>query len=316
MKELVFGPVPSRRLGFSLGVDLIPRKYCTFDCIYCQVGKTTNKETERQNFYDPDSVVREVIQKAKKARHIDFISLSGSGEPTLNAGIGTILSELKRRISIPLTVITNGSLLFREDVRKDLIQADVVLPSLDAANEATFERINCPHSSLQFNQLVNGLKAFRREYKGLIWLEIMLIKNINDSPQDIEILKTIVNKLEADKVQLNTVTRPPVDSSALEVGSLELATISQNIGAGCEVISTFKKKVGFRDLDEWERAVVAVLKRRSLSLDDIVRTTGIAEVQAGRRLNRLAREKKVKAIEFNGRLFYLANDEENEPKTD
>ena len=176
MKEFVFGPVPSRRLGFSLGVDIIPRKYCSFDCIYCQVGKTTQKEVERRSFSDPGLIVKQVVERVEEGRRIDFISLSGSGEPTLCADIGEIIRELKRKTSIPLAVITNGSLLFREDVRRDIAAADVVLPSLDAAEDVVFERINRPHPALSFTRLVEGLKAFRRGYKGKIWLEIMLDK--------------------------------------------------------------------------------------------------------------------------------------------
>ncbi len=136
MKELVFGPVPSRRLGFSLGVDMTTRKYCTFDCIYCQVGETTNKELERRAFFDPDTVLREVIEKIARAPHVDVITLSGSGEPTLNVHLGWLLAELKRRVNVPVAVITNGSLLFKEEVRHELSYADIVLPSLDAADDA------------------------------------------------------------------------------------------------------------------------------------------------------------------------------------
>ncbi len=308
MKESVFGPVPSRRLGFSLGVDMTLRKYCSFDCIYCQVGETTDRVTERQAFIDPDAVVEEVVQKAARAPHVDVITLSGSGEPTLNVHLGWILAELKKRMTVPLAVITNGSLLFRGEVRRDLNNADIVLPSLDAGDDATFQRINRPHPSLSFSQVIEGLKTFSREYRGAIWLEIMLIKNINDSLQQAEMVKDILSSIRVDKVQLNTIARPPADKESREVGSLELATIAQLIGKNCEVVTAFEKRVGTCSHHKWKESIMDILRRRSLSLDDIVRATGVSVLQAKRRLNSLVRENKITVVELNGQLFYLPKD--------
>ena len=171
MKRLVFGPVPSRRLGFSLGVDLIPRKYCTFDCVYCQLGASGKTEVERRSFYEPSSAAAQIIEAARACRDIDYISLSGSGEPTLNGDIGWIIRKVKEAVPIPVAVITNGSLLYLPEVRKDLLHADVVLPSLDAGSPEVYEKINRPHPSLEFSGLLEGLRAFRRDYRGEVWLE-------------------------------------------------------------------------------------------------------------------------------------------------
>ena len=160
MAKFVFGPVPSRRLGFSLGVDIIPSKYCCFDCIYCQIGKTTNKEITRKSFFDPYKIIDEVIEKVKKTSHIDYISFSGSGEPTLNADIGIMIEEIKKITKIPISVITNGALLYQDDVRKDLMLADIVLPSLDAVSEDIFRYVNRPHSALEPDTIIRGLKRF------------------------------------------------------------------------------------------------------------------------------------------------------------
>jgi wyosine [tRNA(Phe)-imidazoG37] synthetase (radical SAM superfamily) len=165
MSKRVFGPVPSRRLGYSLGVDPIPRKYCNFDCVYCQVGKTAHTETERKSFFDREELVGEVLQHLHKAKTADIITFSGSGEPTLNKDLGWILRELKRKTKTQLAVITNGSLLHQEDVRADLSAADIVLPSLDAVSEETFRRINRPHPSISIDDVVKGLQAFRSAYK-------------------------------------------------------------------------------------------------------------------------------------------------------
>jgi wyosine [tRNA(Phe)-imidazoG37] synthetase (radical SAM superfamily) len=311
MQEFVFGPVPSRRLGFSLGVDIIPRKYCSFDCIYCQVGKTTQKEVERRSFSDPGLIVTQAVERAGEGRRIDFISLSGSGEPTLSADIGEIIRAIKRKTSIPLAVITNGSLLFREDVRRDIAAADVVLPSLDATGDAVFERINRPHPTLSFTQLVEGLRTFRRGYKGKIWLEIMLIKGINNDAEHIDIFKQIVSRLSADKVQLNTIARPPLEEAACGLDDAELLSFAHALGNGCEIIPAFEGRSRAQKTEQWRESVLATLTRRSLSLEDIVRTTGVSPTEARAGLDRLVEEGKIRLVRFNDKWFYAAGGDED-----
>jgi wyosine [tRNA(Phe)-imidazoG37] synthetase (radical SAM superfamily) len=311
MQEFVFGPVPSRRLGFSLGVDIIPRKYCSFDCIYCQVGKTTQKEVERRSFSDPGLIVTQAVERVGEGRRIDFISLSGSGEPTLSADIGEIIRAIKRKTPIPLAVITNGSLLFREDVRRDIAAADVVLPSLDATGDAVFERINRPHPTLSFTQLVEGLRAFRRGYKGKIWLEIMLIKGINNNAEHIDIFKQIVSRLSADKVQLNTIARPPLEETACGLDDAELLSFAHALGNGCEIIPAFEGRSRAQKTEQWRESVLATLTRRSLSLEDIVRTTGVSPTEARAGLDRLVEEGKIRLVRFNDKWFYAAGGEED-----
>ena len=304
MEHHVFGPVPSRRLGFSLGVDLIPHKHCTFDCIYCQIGRTTHKETERRSFADPDLVVRQVMEKVEEGRAIDFISLSGSGEPSLSADMGLIIKELKRRIAIPVVLITNGSLLFRDDVRREASLADLVLPSLDAASEDIFQEINRPHADLSLAHLLSGLKAFRKSYKGKIWLEVMLIKDINDDPQQLNLFKQIIPGLRADMVQLNTVTRPPAESTATPVEGRKLAAVARRIGPACEVIAAFDREARTPGRGAWQASVIETLKRRPLSLEDIVRTTGVSRDTAKAGLRELAREGRIKVVRVGRKWFY------------
>jgi wyosine [tRNA(Phe)-imidazoG37] synthetase (radical SAM superfamily) len=313
VKDFLFGPVPSRRLGFSLGVDIIPRKYCPFDCIYCQVGRTTHRETERARFCDPDWVVHEVIRKIGQGGRIDFVSLSGSGEPTLSSDIGRIIGELKRKTSVPVAVITNGSLLSREEVRRDLALADVVLPSLDAATEEVFEKINRPDPAISLAGLVEGLRAFRREYTGRILLEIMLIKNINTSKKYVEMLKELLHTISVDKVQLNTISRPPLDASAEGVDQGELSSIARFLGEKCEVIAPFRQYAAQPTGKGWRASVLATLKRRSLSFDDIVRVTGVSPAEARAGLERLVREKKIRAVPFDNSIFYVVDEERDSP---
>jgi wyosine [tRNA(Phe)-imidazoG37] synthetase (radical SAM superfamily) len=307
MKTLVFGPVPSRRLGFSLGVDLIPRKYCSFDCIYCQLGATAKTEVERQSFYEPALIVEQVVESVKEGARIDCISLSGSGEPTLNSDIGWVIERLKEKVSLPVAVITNGSLLSRKDVRKDLMLADIVLPSLDAASEAVYRQVNRPHDSLEFAGIVEGLKAFCKAYKGRIWLEVMLINKINNDEQHIEMFKRIVDSISVDKVQLNTVARPPAEKTAMPVAGTDLLSISRFFGDRCEVVAgKGQKQTARAGGEDWQESVLAMLRRRSLSLDDIVSATGVSISTARAGMKRLAEKEKVRAVVLGRRRFYVA----------
>ena len=167
------------------------QKYCSFDCIYCQIGKTNYLEIERRRFFDPDEIMNEVIRRVSEVKRVDFVTFSGSGEPTLNSDLGYMIREIKKRTRVPIAVITNGSLLFQEEVRRDLLEADVVLPSLDAASDDIFHYINRPHPLIGLKMIIDGLKEFRRMYKGEIWLEIMMIKDVNDDPEELSKFKRI-----------------------------------------------------------------------------------------------------------------------------
>ncbi len=307
MKEHVFGPVPSRRLGFSLGVDPIPRKYCNFDCIYCQVGKTTRTEKDRKSFFDKGALVKEVLEHRLKAKAVDVITFSGSGEPTLNQDLGWMLRELKKRTDTPLAVITNGSLLVQEDVREDLLPADIVLPSLDAVDEETFLRINRPHPSISLESVLNGLRSFRDIYNGKIWLEIMFAKGINDAPQQIERFKNVLDTISIDKIQLNTITRPAPEQSAKALEMMELASISEILGARCEIVTGFDKRSEALGIDDWVTGVLATLGRRALTVDDVASVTAISRDEAQARLQRLEKQKIVRTIQQGEMLFYVPN---------
>jgi wyosine [tRNA(Phe)-imidazoG37] synthetase (radical SAM superfamily) len=236
IRPLVFGPKRSRRLGRSLAVDVIPRKTCPLDCVYCELGRTDHLTLERKEYVRADAVLEELREVLRNQEgEIDYITLSASGEPTLNSKLGEIIREIKRMTTIPVAVLTNGVLLFREDVRKDLLAADVVLPSLDAVSDHAFEAINRPHGRLDIEEVIDGLIAFRREFTGQIWLEILLVKGINDTPEELALLKSASERIGPDIIHLNTVVRPPAEGWARRVEVEDLRRIRRYFGPTCRV---------------------------------------------------------------------------------
>ena len=240
-KSYLYGPVLSRRLGYSLGINVIPFKTCTFDCIYCQLSKTTHKTIERKEYIVSQEILRQVKKALLTEKKIDYITFAGSGEPTLHSEIGKIIKAIKKMTSIPIAVITNGSLLFIKKLRNDLQNADLVVPSLDAATDEIFRKIDRPFPSLDIEKIINSFKDFRREYKGLIWLEVMLVKGINDDLKHIQKLKTIIREINPDKIQLNTVVRPPNEKFAQPLNLKDLKRIRDFFEYKCEIITEFKK---------------------------------------------------------------------------
>ena len=234
----VFGPVPSRRLGRSLGVDLVPFKTCSYDCVYCQLGRTTCKTVERKEWVPLEEVVADIEQRL--SAEPDYITLSGSGEPTLFSRVGELIGRIKGMSDVPVAVLTNGSLLWREDVRDELRDADLVVPSLDAGNEAMFQRVNRPHESISFEAMLAGLIEFRRTFRGKVWLEVLLMDGYTASEAELSELAGCVKQIGPDRVQLNTVTRPPAEDFAVGVSRERLAEMASAFDPPAEVIADFR----------------------------------------------------------------------------
>jgi len=301
----VFGPVPSRRLGRSLGIDLVPLKTCTYDCIYCQLGRTTHQTVERKPYAPGEVVIRQLQEKLSTlSAPPDFITFSGSGEPTLNSRIGAIIEEVNRLTPVPVAVLTNGSLLHLEAVREALLEADVVIPSLDAAHPSLFRLINRPHHSLNFSKILEGLKKFRNEYAGEIWLEVMLCRGFNDEDQHMEKLREKIEKIGPTRIHLNTVVRPPAEEFAYPLSKEQLGKAAHLLGGKAEILPAECHASAARVYGEIDREVLLLLERRPCSLEDLSRAFGVAEKDMAASLRKLRDKGAVGYEVYNRTIFY------------
>ena len=305
--KYIFGPVNSRRLGRSLGIDLIPTRICSFDCIYCEVGAKRLITGVRKEYVPLPALLSEVdrfLTQPDAAELFDLLTITASGEPTLHTGIGRFIEALKKRSDKPVAVLTNGSLLSDPEVRRDLAAADLVIPSLDAARDESYQKVNRPHSDFPMERLIDGLVRFSKEYRGKLWLEILLVKGINDLPADIAALKGAIQRIRPQKIQLNTVVRPPFEHSALPLTEEELHAIAGQLGPTAEVITSFKGegRKDFHPVDE--EAIIALIRRRPCPLEDISSALRYRPDRVGLALARLCLEKRATRRLHNGIPYY------------
>ncbi|MFZ5453187.1 MAG: radical SAM protein [Thermodesulfobacteriota bacterium] len=303
----LFGPVPSRRLGRSLGVDLIPRKSCPYDCVYCEVGPTTQQTLDRFE-YQTEAIIQELRScLAHPAAEMDFITLAGSGEPTLNLGIGRIIQAIKEMTDTPVAVLTNGALLHLPEVRRELAAADVILPSLDSAIEETWRRINRPLPEMSLAQMIEGLFALRREYRGQIWLEIMLLKGMNDTGEELAALRHVIERLAPDKVQLNTAVRPVVDEVAQPLNEEEMEAAAAFLGPSAEVIASCSRSAK-AEAAVSDARFIEMLARRPMTAADVAQVLGLPLEVVQARLKRLCKSGLVDYSLYQEQGFYRSQD--------
>ena len=301
----LYGPVPSRRLGRSLGIDLVPRKICTYDCIYCQIGKTTKKTFLRKEYVPEKEVLEELkILLLEGSSSIDYLSLSGSGEPTLHSKIRSIIKGIKEITPIPVAVITNGSLLCRREVREDLLHADVVLPSLDAVSPEVIMKINRPHPRLSVERVIEGIVEFRRVYKGQIWLEILFCKGVNDTQEELQKMKEVVERIQPDLIHLNTVVRPPSEDWVKPLSQKEMEEIKAFFGERASIISEFDRHLTYVTKEDIKDGILRILKRRPLSLVDLSKWTGIPREELEEQITSLSQEGKIKSRTHGNSIYY------------
>lgn len=304
MTRYLFGPVPSRRLGRSLGVDLVPFKTCAYDCIYCQLGPTTCRTIERKEWVPLERVLAELPERL--ASKPDYITLSGSGEPTLYAPLDELIARIKARTEIPVAVLTNGSLLWQPDVRRQLLRADLVVPSLDAGDEAMFQRINRPQPQLSFDQMLDGLVALRQEFPAAYWLEVMVVGGFTDTAAEIEKLARGVDRIQPQRVQLNTVTRPPAETAATAVSPARLKHFASRFRPSAEVIADFRHVHQQEEFVASRNEVLALLARRPCSVADIAAGLGLHDNEVIKHLEALRAVGAVECRPGPGQRYYRA----------
>jgi len=308
--KYLYGPVPSRRLGFSLGVDLIIDKACSFECLYCQLGKGKLKKTKRFSKVNLTKLKKELKEAIRVNPRIDYITISGSGEPTLHKSLDKIITTIKAitKSKYPVCVVTNSSLLHRKEVRKELNKADLIIPSLDAATSKTFHKINRPDRAVVFDKMVKGLIALRKEFKGKIWLEIMLVKGVNDTIKEAIKFKEIINKIKPDKVQLNLPVRPSAAKVEIPT-SKRIMRIKSILNKDIEVVANFKKAKRVNKISgNLAEKILKFLDIRPASLEDLAKSLSGDSKIIKKQLDNLALSGDIKVCLHEGRKYFVRND--------
>lgn len=303
-KQYIYGPVPSRRLSRSLGVDIIPFKLCPLDCVYCQLGRTTDKVVVRKDYAPIDEVVTELKQRLDEGIEADFVTISGSGEPTLHSRLGELIDRIRTITVIPIAVLTNGVLFDDPSVRADCCKADVVLPSLDAADQQTFERINRPCTNISIENVISGLCEFRNQFHGQIWLEVFIVEGLNTGPRQLAGLRAAIERIRPDKVQLNTAIRPTADFNIVKVTHERLEQMASELGDNAEVIADFTTIHLDKHMAQTTEEVLAMLIRRPCSIDDICHGLAMPPNEVIKLVDILRNRGLVEKIETAGVLFF------------
>ncbi len=305
----LFGPVFSRRLGISLGVDLVPHKVCSLNCIYCESKVTTNLTLRRKEYVSFTEIVAELTEFLKTKQHLDFITFSGAGEPLLNGNIGEIIAFLKNNFpQYKLALITNSTLLSDKKVRNEIKNIDLLLPSLDAVSSDVFKKINRPNKQLENTKIIDGLSKFRKIFKGKIWLEIFLIEGLNDTENELKLLKNAIQKIKPDEIQLNSLDRPgtlnwvkPVSAEKME----NIANFFKPLNA--KIIAKNQKITNLDSLQNNVKSqILQTIKRRPCTNIELAKMCGIHIKEVNKNLGKLLSENKVFTQEQERGIFYCA----------
>lgn len=306
----VFGPVLSKRLGNSLGIDVIPHKTCSYNCIYCQLGSEENTITDLTNYYSVDEIIYELKEALLNNKNIDYITFTGSGEPTLYKDLKKLIYEIKQITDIPVCIITNGSLLYKQEMRSNLLLADLIIPSLDAGNEETFKLIDNPNKEIDFDKMVEGLIEFKKVFKGEYWLEIFLLKDINDNEDELDDIIKIVKKIKPDRIQLITATRRVANEKAKALSDEELKKIKKYFNSKCDIeidIPNISENHKGNTRIITEEDIVNFLIRQPDTAYIIAKSFNENERKVKELLDLLIKKNKVREEIVNGVVSYAVN---------
>lgn len=295
-------------------MDLVPFKTCSYDCVYCQLGRTTCRTIERKEYVPADQVLAQVQDALAAGAPPDFVTLSGSGEPTLNSQCAAVIEGVKRLTDVPVAVLTNGSLLWQPEVREALLHADLVIPSLDAGDAATFQAVNRPHPQLDFDGMVQGLVTFRQQFRGQLWLEVFLAAGINDSAKQVHAIARNATRIAPDRTQLNTVARPPAEPTvkALSQGALEQC--AGLFEGTVEVIADYAAAAHTPRQKASEDTILALIRRRPCTVQDISAALGLHIHEVLKHVNHLQRQDRIARASVCGRDYYVARPEGGPPE--
>ena len=308
--KYLFGPVPSRRLGISLGIDMVPFKTCNLNCVYCECGAAEKHSTERKEYIASDEIINE-LKSILKPPLPEYATFSGGGEPTLNSSIGKVIRFLKKEYpSLKVALLTNGLLLYDKKVRDDIALCDIVLPSVDAVFPDVFQKLNRPAAGLSLEKYLEGLKAFSREFQGELWVEVFLAKGFNDGKDHLQALGKYLRELSPDRVQLNTLDRPAASSGVLPLSKQELRDAMKILDVkGIEIISKFTSRREIASYREDKEQLIAdTLRRRPCTLEDLAEVTGLKIQELNKYLDVLEKEKMVKSKMQDRGIFLIYND--------
>ncbi|WP_307972389.1 GTPase ObgE [uncultured Brachyspira sp.] len=306
----VFGPVLSKRLGNSLGIDVIPHKTCSYNCIYCQLGSEENTITDLTNYYSVDEIIYELKEALLNNKNIDYITFTGSGEPTLYKDLKKLIYEIKQITDIPVCIITNGSLLYKQEMRSNLLLADLIIPSLDAGNEETFKLIDNPNKEIDFDKMVEGLIEFKKVFKGEYWLEIFLLKDINDNEDELDDIIKIVKRIKPDRIQLITATRRVANEKAKALSDEELKKIKKYFNSKCDIeidIPNISENHKGNTRILTEEDIVNFLIRQPDTAYIIAKSFNENERKVKELLDLLIKKNKVREEIVNGVVSYAVN---------
>ncbi|MGB5619862.1 MAG: radical SAM protein [Desulfobacterales bacterium] len=301
----LFGPVPSRRFGRSLGIDLTPHKTCCFDCVFCQLGHTPTKTIARDEYVPTDAVLSELDRWLRSGGEADYMTLSGAGEPTLHSRFGEVLDFIRSRGTIPSVLLTNGALLHLPEVRAAASQADIVKISLSAWDQASFEWVNRPHPQLFFDRMIKGQRIFRAQFGGQVWMEVFLVRGMNSSPEEVKKIAALAREIAPDRIQLNTAVRPPAEEFVTALPNEQMAALTNLFQPTAKIIADFSTPRS-KPMQTNAAAILAMLKRRPCTAQQIAEGFGLHFNEVSKYLGSLMKEYKIRAERKKNVVYYRA----------
>lgn len=304
--KYLFGPVPSRRLGLSLGVDITPHKTCSSDCVFCQIGSTTCLTVDRKEYVPINAVKNELIQWKQAGNKADFVTLSGAGEPTLHLRFGDLLKFIEEELKMPSVLLSNGSMFYLPEVRESSLPATIVKLSLSAWDNDSFVLINRPHPALQFQKIIDGYRSFRKLYKGILWLEVFLVPNLNTKTESVKKIAELAHSIAPDTIHLNTAIRPSAEKTVIRVSQAQMEELAKLFSPPAIVISDFQSKP-VRTVEINRNSIISILQRHPCTIGQLTTIFNLPADRILEYLTPMLSDKQIRVIESGNETYYVVN---------